>query len=191
MQVATAIPAFLSSLGAGAGATSVGAATAAGNIATAATIVSTAGGLLATLQARQAAKDRARALERSAQRRLFTSQVEAQDEDLQAAAVLEEQMAQQAASGLDLSSGSFAAARRKNRVTARLNSLRIRQEGELDAANLREEASGARREARQLGTKLIFDTMAGGINTRASLIERSARIDAAKARSITRSARRL
>lgn len=190
MQAAALVQplAALFSGGAAAG-TAVGAASAAGTLATMATVVSSAAGIITTLNQRDFEDQRADQLQEAASRRLFSSQVEAQETDFEAAAAMEQQLAQQAASGLDLSSGSFQAARRKNKVTARLNTLRVRQEGEIDAANYRQEASDARTKKRQLGTQLIFDAVAGGINTGASLIERSARIDAAKARSITRQAR--
>lgn len=93
--------------------------------------------------------------EDNAARSIQRSQIEAQDQDAVTLALLGEQEVAQASSGVSLGSRTFVGTRRNARVLGRLDALRIRQGGELeaynyrtDAANFKAEGGAARREGR-------------------------------------------
>jgi hypothetical protein len=87
----------------------------------------------------------------NAARATHTAQVEQQDQDMVARAMLGEQTAEQGASGFTLDSGSFKGARQSARALARKDSLNIRNAGEMEkynyltqAANFGMQSSGSR-----------------------------------------------
>lgn len=87
----------------------------------------------------------------NAQRAGERAQIEQQTQDIQASNTLGEQVAEQAASGLTVSSGSLVKSRRSARRLARLDALNVRQAGEIERynyltqrANFKAEAQGAR-----------------------------------------------
>lgn len=97
----------------------------------------------------------------NADRTIQTSQVEQQDRDLQARALLGEQVAEQAASGLTLGSKSFRQARRGAQELARQDSLRIRQAGDVDAYNYRVQAANYGMQS-QLAQATATSSLVGG-----------------------------
>jgi len=95
----------------------------------------------------QIALRNAKIQDENAQRALKRTQIEAQTEDLRAAAILGEQTATQGASGLSISSGSFRRVRKSTRKVGRLSSLNIIQGGEIEAFNSRVDAANFRANA--------------------------------------------
>lgn len=77
----------------------------------------------------------------NAKRALERVQVEQQDQDAITLAMLGEQEAQQAASGLSFGSGSFRLARKSAQELGRKDALNIRQAGELEAHDYRTQAA--------------------------------------------------
>src|SRR5678815_4791338 len=71
----------------------------------------------------------------NAARATHTAQVEQQDQDMVARAMLGEQTAEQGASGFTLNSGSFKTARQSARQLARKDALNIRNAGAMEAHN--------------------------------------------------------
>src|SRR5688572_28810401 len=101
---------------------------------------SVAGGISAHQQGTYRAKVaemNAKLAEENARRSIDRSQVEAQEQDFQTLAALGELEAEQSASGLALGGRSFGAARRAMRTLGRLDALRVRQAGELEAYGYR------------------------------------------------------
>src|SRR5262245_64995073 len=68
----------------------------------------------------------------NAQRAGERAQIEQQTQDIQASNTLGEQVAEQAASGLTVSSPSLVKSRRSARRLARLDALNVRQAGEIE-----------------------------------------------------------
>ena len=99
--------------------------------------------------------------EENAERAVFRSQVEAQDQDRMAAAVIGDAISKQAGSGLSLRSGSFVKGRASLRQLARLDTLRIRQEGDIEAFNFLQEAKGFKVEAKAFKRKAKFAVISG------------------------------
>lgn len=107
------------------------------------TVASVASSAMGMIGQRQAANFQAQVAARNAQlerdnavREIQRSQVEQQEQDLVARAMLGEQLAEQSASGLSVNeSRSFDLARKGLQQTARLDALNIRQEGELGKYN--------------------------------------------------------
>lgn len=99
--------------------------------------------------------------EDNAERASFRAQVEAQDQDRLAAAVIGDEIAKQAGSGLNLRSGSFTFKRQSLRQLARLDSLRIRQEGDIEAFGFLQEARVSRAEASAFKRKAKFAIIGG------------------------------
>jgi hypothetical protein len=71
----------------------------------------------------------------NAARATHTAQVEQQDQDMVARAMLGEQLAEQGASGFTVDSGSFKVARKSASQLARKDALNIRNAGEMEAHN--------------------------------------------------------
>ena len=123
---------------------------------------------ISTIAGVQQAKFQAQIAERSAEisemnaeRAAFRSQVEAQDQDRLAAAVIGEEISKQAGSGLSLASGSFTKKRASLRQLARLDTLRIRQAGDIEAFNFLQEAVTSKIEAKAFKRKAKFTAIAG------------------------------
>ena len=76
-----------------------------------------------------------RIAQQNAVRAQQTAQVEQQDQDTVARAMLGEQLAQQGASGLSIGSGSFRLARKSAQELARKDALNIRHAGDVEAHN--------------------------------------------------------
>lgn len=175
-------------------------ATAATAVSTGAVIASTAatvgsaliGGIASFQQAKaqeKMAKHRAEVAQENAKRARFRSQVEQQDQDVLARAVIGDLASSQAASGLDFGSGSFASRRKAARVLARKDALNIRQGGELEAQNFEQQALDASFEARQARSAGRFSLLSTAFDTGSSLISGASKINRVRASGLRRSAR--
>lgn len=134
------------------------------------------------------AKQQAEIAQENAKRARFRSQVEQQDQDILARAVLGELASSQAASGLDFASGSFASRRKAAQILARKDSLNIRQGGELEAQNFEQQALDARFEAKQAKRAGTFSLLSTAFDTGSSLISGASKINKIKAAGIRRQA---
>jgi len=133
------------------------------------TVLGAAGTVYSGIAAMQAANYQAavaemnaKIAEDNARRAVFASQVAAQDQDRQTAAALGELLAQQGASGIDVGTGSQLLAQRGTRELGRLDSLRIRQEGDIQRYNFQTDAVNARAQA-QLSRMEGRSALIGGI----------------------------
>lgn len=111
------------------------------------TLVSAGGAVLEGIQANKMAKYQAKVAQmnrdianENARRSIERSQVEQQEQDMVSLAFLGAQEAMQGASGLSMSGGSQQLARKSAKELGRLDSLRVRQAGELEAHAFRTEA---------------------------------------------------
>ena len=130
--------------------------------------ISTIAGIQQAKFQAQIAKRSAEISELNAERAVERSQIEAQDQDRLAAAVIGEEISKQAGSGLRLTSGSFTKKRASLRQLARLDTLRIRQAGDIEAFNFLQEAATSKIEAKMFKRKAKFIAIAGvlkGIST--------------------------
>ena len=187
MQALIALgPAVSSFLGTAAPAVATGGAAAASGLSTLSTVLGIGGGLYQALYQRQIARSAAKVADANAERASFASQVSAQDRDIEAAAILAEGNARRAHSGFSVSSGTFARIDRRNRVMARRDAERIRQEGDLEAAQYKEKAAEARAEARNIGIDAIFDTVGGYLDLKTSLISDAALVSKRKTNQVNR-----
>ena len=91
------------------------------------------------------------------------AQIEGQDQDRLAVAVIGEEISKQAGSGLNLVSGSFTKKRASLRQLARLDTLRIRQAGDVEAFNFLQEAATSKAEAKAFKRKAKFTALAGAL----------------------------
>lgn len=83
----------------------------------------------------------------NARRAITRSQVEQEQQDLMTRGLLGEQVAAQAASGVNVGTGSPRFTRIAARELGRLDALNVRQAGELEGYNYRTQAAGARAQA--------------------------------------------
>lgn len=122
----------------------------------ASTALSGLGSIQSALYAQALAKENARRAEESARIEADRGQLAQQDADYLARIALGEEIAQQAASGFDLSSPSYATARKRNQIVARTNAERIREDSELTVRNLLSGASDALSAAQQARSSALF-----------------------------------
>ena len=130
--------------------------------------ISTIAGIQQAKFQAQIAKRSAEISELNAERAVERSQIEAQDQDRLAAAVIGDLISKQAGSGISLRSGSSVRGRDSLRQLARLDTLRIRQAGDIEAFNFLQEAVGLKAEAKAFKRKAKFTAIAGvlkGIST--------------------------
>lgn len=106
----------------------------------------------------------------NAVRSVQTAQVEQQDRDNVARALLGEQVAEQSASGFTLGSGSFRRARRSAQELARQDALRIRQAGDVDAFNYKVQAANYGAEAKLASMTASSSLLGGFLGAGASLV---------------------
>ena len=115
-------------------------------VGTAISIAGTVASAFASIQqanyAAQVARFNASINNQNAERAIERSRIEAQDQDFIARALIGQITADQAASGLSLSSGSFALQRKTLRTLARQDAKRIVQAGDIEAFNFRVAAAG-------------------------------------------------
>ena len=130
--------------------------------------ISTIAGIQQAKFQAQIAKRSAEISELNAERALERSQIEEQDLARGAAAVIGDLISKQAGSGLSLRSGSSIRGRDSLRQLARLDVLRIRHEGDIDAFNFLQEAAGFKAEAKAFKRKAKFALISGvlqGVST--------------------------
>lgn len=126
--------------------------------------VSTVGAISSANYREQVALRNAQLAEENSERSTTRAQVEAQDQDALTLAALGEQLASQGASGLSIGSKSFGAARRNTRTLGRLDALRIRQAGDLEAYNYKVDAANFRAEAEQERKGKGLALISGGLD---------------------------
>ncbi len=143
------------------------------------TAVSTVAGVQQAKFQAQIAKRSAEISELNAERAVERSQIEAQDQDRLAAEVIGDAISKQAGSGLSLASGSFSKKRASLRQLARLDTLRIRQAGDIDAFNFLQEAATGKAEAKAFKRKAKFTAVAGALQGVSALGNSSLISDAA------------
>lgn len=114
--------------------------------------------------------------EENAKRAQFSAQVEQQDSDLVARAMLGEQVAEQAASGLTLNSGSFRLARKSAHELARKDALNIRTAGDVEAHNYKVEAANYALQSQGMRSSAWGSLLGGFLEGAGSLISGTAKI---------------
>lgn len=108
--------------------------------------------------------------EENANRSINRSQIEAQEQDVMTLAMLGEQTAAQASSGISLGSRSFGQVRQNARLLGRLDALNVRQAGEVEAYNYRTDAENFRAEAGAARMDATSSLIGGFLNAGSSLI---------------------
>lgn len=89
----------------------------------------------------------AQVADENSRRAIERAQVSQQDQDIQTRFLLGEQAAAQAASGIDVGTGSSKFARVSARQLGRLDALKVRQSGELESYNFKVDAASGRAQA--------------------------------------------
>ena len=163
----------------GATATASGVGTLAATLGTVGTIYSTIYGMRQSKVAEQTANENAR-------RASFTGQVSAQDADIEAAAVIAAEQEGRAFSGFASTSGSFQRADRRNRILARRDAERIRQDAAMESAQYKAKAAEARAERRGTLIQGIFDTIGGVMDMKTSMIADASLVNARKTVAVNR-----
>lgn len=111
-------------------------------------LVSASGTLISGFAAKQAGNFQAKVAamnaniaNQNAERAIFTGQVEQQQQDLEAAALLDEQLSAQSGSGLSVGSRSSANTRKSTQILSRKDAETIRRNAEIEAYNFRTDAA--------------------------------------------------
>lgn len=172
-----AIPGLLGVGGAAATATGVG---------TLAAGLGVVGSIYSTVYGMKQAKIAERVANENAERATFTGQVSAQDADIEAAAAIAAEEESNAFSGFDKSSGTFARVSRRNRILARRDAERIRNDADLESYQYKVQATEARTERRNIGFKGMLDTIGGVIDMKTSLISDASLVNQRTARNINK-----
>lgn len=136
-------------------------------IAAAGTLIGAVGQMSTTAQQARALRASAELDQENASRAVFRAQVDAQDQDIEAGQQISSYVATQAQSGLRLSSDYFQMAERRLRVLAARDRYRLRQQGDIEAANYQQRASASLTEAKNLSSSMIFDAL-GSVATAGS-----------------------
>jgi hypothetical protein len=108
--------------------------------------------------------------QQNANRAIERSQVEQQEQDAAAMAMLGSQEAAQGASGLTLTGGSAQRTRRTARILARKDSLNIRQAGEIDKYNYLVQKENFKSEASAAGLTGMGSLLGGFLGGAQSLV---------------------
>jgi len=141
---------------------------------TAASLASTAVGTVAKFQQnkfqQKMLEQQAKVAEENAARERFAGQIDQQERDFVALQEMDARVARQAASGLSLQSSSFRRRRRTDRVLARKDALRIRNEAEVRATNFENQAASRRAEADMAGSAATFSLFEGVLGAGQDLI---------------------
>ena len=111
------------------------------------TVVSGASSFMAASANANMAEYNARVADDNAKRSIERSQLEQQDQDYQTKALIGEQLSQQAASGVDVGSGSTKYTRMAAKELGRRDALNVRQAGELEAHDYKTQAVSNRMQA--------------------------------------------
>lgn len=128
------------------------------------------GGLMSTFGQASALRASAQANEDNASRALFRSQVDAQDQDMAAKEEIASYVSSAAFSGFSISSDYFQQGERRLKVLARRDALRLRNQGDLQAANYRSQAASDRASAKNLSLKGILDFGGSMLSAGSSLL---------------------
>lgn len=146
-------------------------------IATIGTVLGVGASLFEGFQGYQAGQYRAKVAEfnqdiakQNADRAIERSQVEQQDQDAITLAALGEQLASQGASGLAITGRSNTALRKNAATLGRLDALRIRQGGQLEAYNYNVDAANFGAEAGAARSSGAGSLVSGFLNAGTSLI---------------------
>lgn len=102
--------------------------------------------------------------EENRQRALNRAQIEQQENDFRVRGMLGEQLAAQAASGVEIGKGSPKYTRIAARELGRLDALNIRQAGELEAYNYATQATNFRANAAGMRSEGVFGLLGGFLN---------------------------
>jgi hypothetical protein len=111
----------------------------------------------------------------NAKRAIERAQIEQQDQDLQTRALVGEQLAQQSASGVDVGVGSTKYSRMAARELGRRDALNIRQAGELESADYKNQATSSRMQASATRTGAAFGLL-GSFLDAGSVITKSKKV---------------
>ncbi len=133
------------------------------------TAVSTVAGVQQAKFMAQTAKRSAEISKLNAERAVERSQIEGQDQDRLAEEVIVDAISIPAGSGLSLASGSFSKKRASLRQLARLDTLRIRQAGDIEAFNFLQEADTSKTEAKKFKRKAKYTAIAGALQAVSTL----------------------
>lgn len=144
------------------------------------------GSVYSTIYGMKQAKVAAQVADENASRASFAGQVAAQDADMEAAAAIAAEQEARAFSGFTTTSGTFERATRRNRILARRDAERIRQDANLQSSQFKAQASEARAERRGLALKGFFDAIGGAVDMRTSLISDSSLVNQRTARNINK-----
>lgn len=113
----------------------------------------------------------AQVADENSRRAIERAQVAQQDQDIQTRFMLGEQIAAQAASGVDVGTGSPQYARMSARQLGRLDALKVRQSGELESYGFKVDAASGRAQAKA-------ERMGGAFGLLGSFIEAGGAITA-------------
>lgn len=112
----------------------------------------------------------------NATRAKHTAQVQQQDQDMVARAMLGEQLAEQGASGFTVGSASFRNARKSAKELARKDALNIRQAGEMEANNYLTQAANFNLQGQGMRSSAWGSLLGGFLEGAGSLASGTAKI---------------
>lgn len=115
-------------------------------------------------------------------------QIEQQEQDFDAAMQMGAETARLAASGFDVTAGSLGRRRSYQKLLARRDSLRIRNDSEREAVGFENQAQNARTEAKGFGLQQVFSLFEGATNFGSSLIGEATLVNRRKAARVGRTA---
>jgi hypothetical protein len=165
---------------------SLGAGSVVGGLATAGSLIGGVSSFLSGQYQAGVLRNQAAVADQNAARAIFAGQITQQDQDISARQAIDQDIAAQAASGLTLSSGTFARRRDSLRILARRDALRTRNDAEVQAQGLKAGASAARAEARQTSFGSFLSLIETGFNVKADLINSAGLVASSKAAQIRR-----
>lgn len=133
-------------------------------------VVGTIGAISQARYQQQVAKTNAKVAENNAQIAARKSQSEAEINDQQVKAMIGQQMAVQAASGLSTSSGSPLRVRESTRRIGRQDTRRIREAGAYDVQNYLQQSNNFTAEAQAAGQNAMLAGIGGALGTVSSVV---------------------
>lgn len=123
------------------------------------TVVSGVTGFMAMQSQAAVQRMNAQIAEDNAKRTLQRSQIDQQNQDIQSRALMGQQLAQQAASGIDVGAGSAVRTQLSAKELARLDALNVRQAGELEAFDHKANAASLRAQAGITSSSGMFNLL--------------------------------
>lgn len=133
-------------------------------------VVGTIGAISQARYQQQVAKTNAKVAENNAQIAAQKAQSEAQTNDQQVRAMIGQQLATQAASGLSTSSGSPLRVRESTRKIGRSDTRRIREAGALEVQNYLQQSNNFTAEAQAASQNAVLSGIGGALGTVSSLV---------------------